>query len=773
MQIKNILLVFVAICTMTSYAYAENHTDDNKKKTHTDANITGHIINKTTQEHIPFITISIKGTTISALSDESGHFFLRNLPVGEFVLTASGIGYTQDEIPVKLVKNKTLEINLNLEEQPLSLNQIVVSATKNETNRKSAPNIVNVMSAKLFETNAASSMSESMNFQSGLRMENNCGNCSVPQLRINGLDGKYSQILLDSRSIFSSLASVYSLEQLPVSMIERIEVVRGGGSALFGSSAIGGVVNIITKEPLRNTLSIGNTTNIAQGGALDMNTTINGAFVSNDNKAGVYLFGMIKNKDAYDRNGDGFSDTPTLKSETIGFRGYYKTSLFTKITAEYHHIHEFRRGGDLLELPPHQANIAEQLNHLIDGGGLKFDAYTRNQKHRFQVYASGQNIHRDSYFGTEQNPDAYGTTKDITAVAGGQYIFSADKFLFAPSNLTIGVEYSHNTLKDKIMGYHRDLHQYTNVAGAFIQNEWKTDKFNLLIGGRFDKHNKVKNVIFSPRVNIRYSPMEAVGLRASYSSGYLAPQAYNEDLHVAAVGGKVSLIEQDPNLRPEYSHSINASADLYHSFGKVHGNLLIEGFYTTINDVFTLVEKGTDNAGNIIFMRENAAGATVTGVNLEAKLGIPSVFEIQVGYTFQQSRYKEPFAWSDNPLLAPQKKMFRSPDQYGYITSNVNITPQFIASVFGNYTGKMLVQHAAGYVPQDTERITPSFFDMGFKLSYDVKLTDALTVNLFGGMKNILDHFQEDIDKGPLKDGAYFYGPASPRTFFVGLKFSL
>lgn len=85
-----------------------------------------------------------------------------------------------------------------------------------------------------------------MNFQSGLRVETNCGNCGTTQLRINGLEGQYSQVLLDSRPIFSSLASVYGLEQLPVAMIERVEVIRGGGSALFGANAIGGVVNIIT-----------------------------------------------------------------------------------------------------------------------------------------------------------------------------------------------------------------------------------------------------------------------------------------------------------------------------------------------------------------------------------------------------------------------------------------------------------------------------------------------------------------------------------------------
>ncbi len=214
--------------------------------------------------------------------------------------------------------DKTIEVNFSLTEEALSVEEVVVSASRTETNKKTSPTIVSVASAKLFESTASCNLAETMNFQSGLRVETNCGNCGTTQLRINGLEGQYSQVLLDSRPIFSSLASVYGLEQLPVAMIERVEVIRGGGSALFGANAIGGVVNIITKEPLRNSVTLSNTTNIFEGGTADFNTSLNGSFVSDDYKMGVYLFGMI-HSDSYDRNGDGFSDIPKLNSETAGF----------------------------------------------------------------------------------------------------------------------------------------------------------------------------------------------------------------------------------------------------------------------------------------------------------------------------------------------------------------------------------------------------------------------------------------------------------------------
>lgn len=762
---KQIFLIILAVfhIALPSYVQAQSKNSD--------ANIYGHVIDAKTGEHLPYITIALKGTTIGTVTDVSGHYFLKNLPAGEFTIVASSVGYKPEEKKVTIKPKTNQEINFSLQEQLLEMDEVVVSASRNETNKLTSSTIVNIASTKLFETTASCNLAETMNFQSGLRVENNCGNCGTTQLRINGLEGQYSQVLLDSRPIFSSLAGVYGLEQIPVSMIERVEVVKGGGSALFGSSAIGGVINIITKEPLRNSVTLSNTTNVLEKGGVDLNTSLNGSFVTDDYKAGVYIFGMVKHRDAYDRNNDGFSDLPKLNSETVGFRGYYKTSNYTKLTAEYHHINEYRRGGDNLGEPPHRANIAEELNHNINGGGLKFDYLSPNYKHKWGIYTSAQAIKRGSYFGVEMNPDAYGKTNDKTIVAGTQYTYSFDKCLFMPADLTAGVEYSYNNLHDLFLGYKRDFAQTTQIAGAYFQNEWKSDKLNLLLGGRLDKHNLMKHPVFSPRVNARYSPTKKVGLRASYSSGYRAPQAYNEDLHIDAVSGTIALIQLDPELKPEYSHSLSASVDLYQNFGRLQTNLLIEGFYTVLNDVFTLEKIGETPDGHIIMERRNATGAKVKGISAELKVGIPDKFDLQLGYTFQRSRFKEAEKWSDE--IAPQKRMFRSPDQYGYLTANYYINKAFKASLFGNYTGSMLVQHNKGYIENDIEKETPDFWDLGLKLSYNIKISKLINLELNGGVKNILDSYQNDLDFGINKDAAYIYGPSLPRTYFVGLKFTM
>lgn len=741
------------------------------KKNSSDANIYGHIINASNNEHLPFASIAVKGTTIGCSSDATGHYYLKNLPVGRHTIVVTLLGFETIEQPIEAVAGKNIEMNFTLEEQAMSLDEVVVSATRNETNRRRTATVVNVASQKLFESTASSNLSESMNFQSGLRVENNCGNCGTMQLRINGLEGHYSQILLDSRPIFSSLAAVYGLDQLPVAMIERVEVVRGGGSALFGSNAIGGVVNIITRDPLRNSLTLANTTHILSGGTTDINTALNGSFVSDDNKVGVYLFAQVKGRDAYDRNGDGFSDIPSLNSETAGFRAYYKTSAYTRITAEYHHTHEFRRGGDNLSEAPHMAMICEQLDHKIDGGGLRFDYFSPDSRHRMSVYTSAQGIDRSSYFGTDMNPEAYGATKDLTVVAGAQYTYGFDRLWFMPADLTVGAEYNYNTLDDSYHATQRRLEQKTSTAGFFFQNEWHSEKVNILIGGRLDKHNMVRKPIFSPRVNLRYSPIEDIGLRISYASGYRAPQAYNEDLHIDALNHSVSIIRLADDLRPEYSHSVSASADIYHSFGRLQTTLLVEGFYTMLDDVFTLEKVGTDADGNTIKERRNADGATVAGITAEVKLGIKGIFEIQAGYTFQRSRYTSPERWSDD--VEPQRRMFRSPDHYGYLTSSFELARRLSASLFCTYTGPMLVQHNAGILDVDTQTTTPSFWDCGIKAAYVVALSHVIDLEINAGVKNIFDSYQKDLDFGASKDSAYIYGPSMPRTFFVGLKLTL
>lgn len=771
MKTVYIFLLGAILALFPGYSFAFELKD-------TDANVIGHVTDKDTKEHLSYVTILVKGTTIGTTTDDTGHYFLKNLPEGTFTLEVRSVGYRTETRTVNLVKGKTLELNFEIEEDRVALDDVVVSANRNETTRRMAPTLVNVLPMKTFENTNSTCLAQGLNFQPGVRVENNCQNCGYQQVRINGLDGPYTQILIDSRPIFSALAGVYGLEQIPANMIDRVEVMRGGGSALFGSSAIAGTINIITKEPSRNSAQFSHTlTGIGDASVFENNTTLNASLVSDNQKLGLAVFGQNRERAGYDHDGDGFTELPELKNQTVGLRSYIKTGDYSKITVEYHHMQEFRRGGDRLDRPAHESLIAEQLQHSINTGGVKFDMFSPDERHRLGIYTSAQHIDRDSYYGggedLEEKLKSYGNTTDMTWVAGAQYSYNFDRCLFMPATLTLGSEYNQDNLKDNMWGRERYIDQKVRTISAFLQNEWKNEKWSLLVGGRLDKHSMLDKPVFSPRANLRFNPTEDISLRASYSFGFRAPQAFDEDLHIDNVGGTVSMIQLAEDLKEEKSQSISLSADMYHNWGDWQGNLLLEGFYTNISDVFALTEIGKDQNGVIINERGNEKVAYVYGCTLEGKLAWRNVWQFQAGFTLQKAEYKEARSWSDDdPNIPLEKRMFRTPDGYGYFTMTYNPLQSLTLALSGTYTGNMLVEHHKGYIKENRTEKTPDFFDMGFKAAYDFKLYKSITLQVNAGVQNIFNAYQSDFDKGAERDSGYIYGPGMPRSVYAGLKLS-
>lgn len=748
----------------------------------TDTHIYGHVNDKKTKEPLPYINIFLKGTTLGTATDASGHYLLGNLPLGNYVIEAKSIGYQPIQKSVLIQANTTLEINFELEEDNISLDEVVVSANRNETTKRLAPSLVNVLDAKLFESTHASCLAQGLSFQPGVRVEDGCQNCGLTQARINGLDGHYSQILIDSHPVFSALNGVYGLEQIPSNMIDRVEIVRGGGSALFGSSAIGGTINIITREPVRNSGELGHSiTSIGGGSTFDNITMLNASLLTNNNKAGLYLYGQKRNRSGYDHDKDGYTELPHLRTQTLGMSSYLKTGLYSKLTLQYHGISDFRRGGNLLQLPLPEANIAEQTEHNIDGGALSFDWAAPDSRNRLNVYTSFQNTKRKSYYGGKGDGSAesialakkaYGTTHDLTLVSGAQFMHNFGKFLFMASDLTAGIEYNYDGLEDKSEDYHTSLDQKVHIGSFYFQNEWKNDRWSILLGGRLDKHSLLRHAIFSPRINLRFNPVESLNLRLSYAGGFRAPQTYDEDLHVSMVGGQRVKTRLADNLKEERSNSLSASLDFYPEFGNVSANFLIEGFYTDLKNVFAeRYLPVPDQEGNTILERYNGTGAKVLGINLEGRASFTSWFMLEAGVTLQQSLYKEPMKWSDEAEAT--NRMFRSPDVYGYFTAVINPVKRLTLSLSGNYTGSMWVQHSEGSgTDVDIAVKTPCFFDTGIKLAYDIVLYKTVTLQLNAGVQNLFNAYQSDFDKGYDRDSKYIYGPSLPRSYFAGAKIS-
>lgn len=738
----------------------------------TDANIGGHVIDAETGEHMPFYLVKILGTKLATLTDASGHYVFRDLTPGEYTLEASFTGYKTKSIKISIKSNQTIEANFEVEPDAFMLDQVVVTSSKSEITRRESPSLISIVPGKIFDRIGACSLADGLDFQPGVRVENDCQNCGFTQVRINGLDGHYSQILMNSRPVFSALAGVYGLEQIPANMIDRVEVMRGGGSALFGSSAIGGTINIITKDPMVNSAQLAHTiTSIGPSGAFDNNTTLNASVVTDNNKAGIFIYGQSRYRDGYDHNDDGFTEVAQLKTQTIGARTFLRPSDITRLSLEYHNTHEYRRGGDKLDEPAHMAMIAEQADHNIHSVEATFDIWPYDHRDHVSIFAATQNTKRQSYYGSNMDPNAYGRTADIVVTAGSQWTHPIDRFLFMPSELVAGVEYSFNRLHDVTVGYDHDILQKVHIYSGYLQNEWRNKQWGFLVGARLDKHSLIHDPIVSPRVNIRYNPSDELNFRVSYSTGFRSPQAYDEDFHVAIVGGERVTTVLAPNLKQESSQSVSASADLYHRFGNVQTNLLIEGFYTDLRDVFALRQlNGLDAHGNAVLERYNGSGARVMGLNIEVKAFFTSHFDVQTGVTLQRSRYKKPEVWSDNPDVPAEKRLFRTPDVYGYLTANWEITHKLRAVITGTYTGPMTVQHLVGSgTDVDMAVRTQSFFDASVKLTYSFKIFNRVNLDVNAGVSNIFNSYQKDFDIGPGRDSGYIYGPALPRCISAGL----
>ena len=738
-----------------------------------DANLIGHVVDAETGDHLPYYTIKILDTEYITVTDATGHYSFTNLEPGRYKVEASSVGYTPLTREVDIRLATTAELNFDVSADAFMLEQVVVTGSKSEQKRRNSPALLSVVNSKLFNLVNACSLADGLNFQPGVRVENDCQNCGFTQVRINGLDGHYSQILMNSRPVFSALAGVYGLEQIPANMIERVEVMRGGGSALFGSSAIGGTVNIITRDPMSNSAEVSHTLmSIGISGALDNNTTLNASVVGANGKIGALLYGQNRNRNGYDHNGDGFTEVAQLKTQTIGVRGYARPTQNQRLTLEYHATHEYRRGGDQLDVEPDRAWVAEQVEHNINCGEVSYDLWSATRDDHLNLFGAVQGIKRKSYYGSEMDPNAYGRTTDLVATAGAQWTHNFARLLFMPSEFIAGAEYYYNYLHDVTLGYDHDALQRVNIYSGYLQNEWRNDRWGFLIGARLDKHSMISNVIVSPRANIRYNPSQNVNLRLSYSSGFRAPQAYDEDFHVAVVGGERVVTVLAPDLREESSHSISASADFYFRVGTVNANVMIEGFYTDLSDVFALRRlEELDAQGNAVLERYNGSGARVGGVNVEGKAIFTPRWQLQAGVTWQQSRYKSPEAWSEDPAVAPVTRLFRTPDVYGYLTLNCGLTRGLSASVSATYTGSMPVQHLAGSgTPVDCVVNTPAFFDAGVKLSYEFKVFGTACIDTSIGITNLFGSYQKDFDSGYLRDSGYIYGPALPRSLTASVK---
>lgn len=754
-----------------------------------------------------------KGQEVKGTSSQASGDYQVKVPAGTYKLTISSVGFKTITQDISLTENEVLSKNFSLEKDLLEIDQVVVTATRNIIPQYKSPVVVSKVTGHIFETTQSLSLAEGLNFTPGLRTETNCQNCGFNQLRINGLEGSYSQILVNGRPVFSSLAGVYGLEMIPANMIDRVEVVRGAGSVLYGGNAIGGTVNILTKDPTRNTFSVGNSLSLLKDGSPDNTLFANASVVSDDFDKGLTLFAYQRNRKPYDSNEDGYSEITKLHNTTFGADAFWNPTENSKVKLNLNSINEFRRGGNKFDLLPHESDITEQLRHRILAGDLAFERFSDDLAHKFSLYTSAQYTDRDGYYGgglgyavnSKANFDnlsaddqeeyfkalaKYGHTTELVGVGGAQYAYTITPEL----NLSLGSEYKYDKVNDNYIGQNRSVDQVVRTYGNYLQVEWNPAKKLTLLGGsrydyvdikgsyRFagvDKDSNKQISKFVPRLTAMYDITETLKLRGSFAQGYRAPQAFDEDLHTEVLDGDPIFVELDKDLTSETSNSYTASLNYTKREGNTQANLILEGFYTHINNRF--INQDLTDIGNIKHkLKTNATDhLKIMGVNVEANFAFGSQWIWQTGFTYQQSRFSEQQTiWENEDPTDPKKissdRVMRSPELYGYTTLSYTPIAALKLSYNGVFTGQMYVPHVIE--AQSGEQVivkSPNFYEQNLRAAYTFSLTDNYKLEVFAGVKNIFDQYQKDFDKGKDRDADYIYGPQHPRTYFMGLKLSL
>ncbi len=748
----------------------------------TQVNIQGSVSYK--EKPVEFTRVSVYPLSKHVLTNLNGNFSFSNVPLGNYSIECSAIGFKSIIDTVSITNpNDTVQLVLNFTEKIMELDAVVVTGTKTYKRKTNSNVIVNVINSESLDLVQACSLSEGLKFQPGLRIETDCQTCNYTQLRMNGLAGGYSQILINGRPVFSPLTGLYGMEQLPVNMIDRIEVVRGGGSSLYGSSAIGGTVNVITKIPKKNNFELNYTFQNINFQTSDQVLSGNGTFLSKNRKIGASLFINNRSRGFYDHNGDNFSELPMLQNTSFGLKSFFIPKYNHKIEFSLSNINEYRFGGEMnREEPVHLTDQSEERQHHVWMGGLDYQIDFKNEQTSFISYLAFQKTDRDHYTGIFpddsleivshiENPP-YGISNVSTLNTGIQLNHELLNFISTGSNvLTFGSEVLFDEVYDVIPSYQYIIDQKTLNTGAFIQSDWSIlPNLSILSGVRMDKHNFVEKLVLSPRASLLYKWKKNTQLRVSYGSGFRAPQAFDTDLHIAFAGGGVSRVTLSPSLIPERSKSYSTSVNYDKPYEKFIAGFTLEGFYTRLNHAFYLQPVGEDDFG-YLFEKQNGQGANVQGATIELRFNYDRKVQFEGGFTIQTNTFDEEITYIEG--LPGLREFVRTPNDYGFAMLSFTPNKKISGSINYVYTGKMLVPHFAGAPNQfiDEITITDPFSELNFKFSYSLDIKKpGLGIELYLGVKNIFNAYQDQFDIGKNRDSNFIYGPAQPRTVFGGIK---
>ncbi|MCR8667100.1 TonB-dependent receptor [Aestuariibaculum sp. M13] len=716
---------------------------------------------------LPYVNVFIKEISKGAITNEEGFFNIAHIETGTYTISASFTGYKTQTKRIK-VNEEALNINFYLDESDM-LDEVVVTGTLKAVSRLESPVPVEVYTPTFLKKNPTPNIFEALQNVNGVRPQINCNVCNTGDIHINGLEGPYTLVLIDGMPIVSGLSTVYGLSGIPNSLIEQIEIVKGPASSLYGSEAVGGLINIITKLPENAPIVFADSYISGWG---EVNTDL-GFKTKLGHKADILTgINYFNYSNPTDNNNDNFTDL-TLQDRISVFQKWnFNRNNNRLFSVAGRFFYEDRWGGEM------------QWNSNYRGGDEIYgeSIYTKRFEllGKYQLPINENVLFQFSYTDHNQN-SVYGNTPYLATQRIGFGQFTWDKSI-TNHDLLFGAATRYNFYNDNTPA--TPIPDEIVIPSFFAQDEIAfSENHNILLGARYD-YDKRHGNIFTPRMAYKFKPSKHDILRLNAGTGFRVVNLFTEE-HAALTGARDVVITEA--LKPERSYNINLNylTKLYTKSGIIV-SLDASAWYTHFTNI--ILPDYDTNPNQIIY--DNLDGKAISkGVSLNIDTMFSNGIKLLTGVTFQD------VSKTENGITEQQMltESFTGTWAATYKNYKYNLTFDYT----GNIYGPMRLPLLGDLDPRLPE--SPVWSIQNIQFTFD----GLNNFEIYGGIKNLLnwtpnkgnpfiiaraqDPFDEDVifdnngnaistPNNPYAltfDPSYIYGPNQGRRLFFGLRYSL
>ncbi len=661
---------------------------------------------------LEFVSVGLRNSTLGTATDVNGRYTLTNIPYGTYEVMVSMVGYQAIYKSVRVSGDHTLDFEMK--ESATALDEVVVSGTMQEISKLESAVPVEVYSPQFFKANPTPSVFESLQNVNGVRPQLNCNVCNTGDIHINGLEGPYTMVLIDGMPIVSGLSTVYGLTGIPQSLIERVEIVKGAASTLYGSEALGGLINIITKKPDNAPLV---TVDAFATGWAEVNADVG---VKLDVGRAQSLVGVnyFNYQNPIDNNNDGFTDITLQDRFSVFNKWNFKRADGRVFSLAGRYVYEDRWGGEMNWAPRYRGGDQVYGESIYTKRWESFGVYQLPVQERINFQFSINGHDQDSYYGTTQY--------DATQYVGfGQ--FTWNKSLLTNQELLVGLAYRYTYYDDNTTATFDEQNQQNHpssihLPGVFLQDDIRlNDQHKILLGVRYD-YNSLHGNIFSPRLNYKWnSPDKHNIFRMSIGNGYRVANVFTED-HAALTGARSVVFDEE--LKPEKSWNTNANfVKKIYTAGNAFIGIDASLFYTFFNN--RIVPDYETNTNEIRY--GNLEGSAVSqGASLNLDIAWSSGLSMLAGATVMDVTIKENGTKTRQILT----ERFSGVWNIGYTFVGSDITIDYTGNLYGPMRLPLLSEF-------DNR---PAYSPWWSLQNIQVTKTFASGIEVYGGVKNLLNY---------------------------------